>query len=143
MNPPELRLTRMVPASVEDVFRAWTDPEVLARWWGPGDHTVTDVELDAQLGGRYRLVVATPEGGTMIMVGIYVEFDPPHRLSFTWNWEAGGVNRVESRVTVELRPAGEATELVLWHGGFPDEAVAAPYRRGWDATLPKLLALFD
>jgi Uncharacterized conserved protein len=143
MNPPELRLTRLVPGPVEEVFRAWTDPEVLARWWGPGDNAVSHVELDPRPGGSYRLAFATPEGGTLVMAGTYIEVEPPHHLSFTWHWEVGGPDKVESRVTVELNPAGDATELVITHGGFPDDQTAAPYSNGWEAALPKLLALFE
>lgn len=143
MTPRELRLTRLVPASLEEVFRAWTDPEVLAQWWGPGDNAVSEVEIDARPGGRYRMAFATAEGGTLVMAGTYIEVDPPRHLSFTWRWEVGGPDKVESHVTVELNPAGDATELVVTHGGFPDDAAAAPYGNGWEAVLPKLVALFQ
>jgi len=139
----ELRLTRVVPASVEEVFEAWTDPEVLARWWGPGGSTVSEAEIDPVPGGRYRMVINTAEGNTLAMAGIYVAVDPPRRLEFTWRWEMGGPDDVESRVTVELTPMGDETELVLVHGGFPDAETAAPYSGGWEATLPGLISLFD
>jgi uncharacterized protein YndB with AHSA1/START domain len=143
MTAPELRLTRLVPATVEEVFRAWTDPEVMARWWGPGDNAVSHVELDPRPGGSYRLEFASVQGGTLVMAGTYIAVEPPRHLSFTWRWEVGGPDDVESRVTVELTPAGEHTELVIVHGGFPDEAAAGPYSWGWDAALPKLVALFE
>jgi uncharacterized protein YndB with AHSA1/START domain len=144
MTPREVRLTRLVPAPVEDVFAAWTDPVVLSSWWGAGENEVSFVETDPRPGGTYRLIVRTPDEVRFVLRGTYVEVDPPHRLSFTWEWEAGGPgDSVTSQVTVELRPAGDATELVLTHGGFPDDAIAAPYGRGWEPPLARLVALFE
>jgi uncharacterized protein YndB with AHSA1/START domain len=143
MTAPELRLTRVVNGSIDDVFRAWTDPAVLATWWGPGKFTTPEVELDVRPGGAYRMVMQSPEGDSMAVTGEYFDVEPPHRLVFTWRWEAGFPDAVESVVTVELSPLGDRTELVLTHAGFPDAAVAAPYSDGWEAVLPKLAALFD
>lgn len=142
MSASELHITRLVPAPVEDVYRAWTDPDVLARWWGREGQSVRRAEIDARVGGRYRFEVASAEGATYVIAGEYVDVDPPHRLSFTWRFEVGGPGPEESHVTVELRPAGEDTELVLTHGGFPSTEAAAPYGAGWEETFVKLLALF-
>jgi uncharacterized protein YndB with AHSA1/START domain len=143
MTSPDLHLTRIVPAPVEDVFAAWTDPAVLVRWWGRGgDDRVREAQLDPRVGGRYRIVVDGAEGRTYELAGTYTDVDPPHRLAFTWQFVSGGPGDGESHVSVELRPAGDATELVLSHGGFPDDAAAAPYSSGWDQALPRLVALF-
>ena len=143
MSTRELRLTRRVPASVEEVYRAWTDPEVLARWWGPGEHRVRTAQLDVRPGGAYRIEVGTPEGGLLVMAGVYTDVQPPTRLAFTWNWEAGGPGGGETAVTVELTRVDDATEIAIVHAGFADAAEATPYTDGWAAALPKLLALFD
>jgi uncharacterized protein YndB with AHSA1/START domain len=142
MSTPELRLTRIVDGPVEEVFRAWTEGALLRRWWGPDQFSIPAAELDARPGGRYRLVMASPEGRTMAITGTYREVDPPRRLVFTWRWEAGVPDEVESVVTVELSPLGERTELVLTHTGFPDARTAAPYGDGWGVALPRLVALF-
>jgi uncharacterized protein YndB with AHSA1/START domain len=143
MTAPELRLTRVVNGSIEEVFNAWTDPAILSKWWGPGDYTTPEVQLDVRPGGAYRLVMQSPEGQSMAVTGTYFDVEPPHRLVFTWRWEAGGPpDATESVVTVELSPLGDQTELVLTHAGFPDAATAAPYSDGWEAALPKLEALF-
>ena len=137
----EYRVTRLVPAPVEEVFRAWTDPAVMRRWFGPGEATA-EIEADARPGGTYRFVLRRADGGPLAVSGSYREVDPPRRLSFTWAWEEGGPDDVESLVTVELAPAGDGTEMTLTHGGFPDAGVAAPYGVGWTNSLPKLEALF-
>jgi uncharacterized protein YndB with AHSA1/START domain len=143
MNGNELHITRLVPAPVEEVYRAWTDPEVLMRWWGPVNTEMRDAQIDARPGGRYRFEMVGASGAPTVIAGEYVDVDPPHRLSFTWRFEAGGPGPQESHVTVELREVGDQTELVLTHGGFPDPSAAAPYGDGWGTVLPKLIALFD
>jgi uncharacterized protein YndB with AHSA1/START domain len=138
-----LRMTRVVPAPAEEVFRAWTDPAVLRLWWGPGEHQLKEVEADARPGGTYRFEVTAPEGFRYVIAGDYIEVDPPRRLSFTWRFVEGGPDEHTSRVTVELEPRGEQTELRLTHDRFPTDEAAAPYARGWEQTLPNFLALFD
>ncbi|MFL5845096.1 MAG: SRPBCC domain-containing protein [Solirubrobacteraceae bacterium] len=142
MSTSELQLTRIVPAPVEDVYRAWTDPAVLAQWWGRASQVVRSAEADARMGGAYRIEVVNDEGAVYVIAGEYTDVDPPHRLAFTWRFEVGGPGPQESHVSVELRPAGAETELVLTHGGFPDVPAAAPYRSGWEDALAKLVGLF-
>ena len=137
-----LQMTRVVPAPPEEVFQAWTDPEILVRWWGAGETRLVGVEVDPRPGGDYRFEVASPEGGRYEIAGTYEEVDPPRRLSFTWQFVSGGPDDSTSKVTVELTPRGGETELRLTHDRFPSDEAAAPYGRGWEATLPKLLALF-
>ena len=143
MTATEYRTTRLVEASPEDVFAAWTDPAVLARWFGPGTMTAPDVLLDARPGGAYRIGMLDDDGTRFAVVGTYEEVDPPRRLRFTWRWENGVPHTFESVVTIELEPVGNATELTLVHGGFPDDAAASGYASGWERSLPKLVALFD
>lgn len=142
MSTHELHLTRIVPAPVEEVYRAWTDPAVLARWWGRADQVVRRADADPRPGGAYRFEVATATGAIYVVAGEYTDVDPPHRLAFTWRFETGGPGPEESHVVVELRPVGEHTELVLTHGGFPDAAAASPYGSGWEDSLAKLVVLF-
>jgi uncharacterized protein YndB with AHSA1/START domain len=144
MADTALTLTRIIDGPAEAVFRAWTDPVVLARWWGPGDFNTPEAELDVRPGGGYRIAMRSPDGATTLRIaGTYREVDPPRRLVFTWRWEEGGPDDAESLVIVELHPQGARTELVLTHGGFDDAETAAPYADGWGDVLPKLLALFS
>ena len=139
---PELRLTRMVDAPRADVFRAWTDPNQLKRWWGPGEFTTPRAEVDLRPGGGYRLWMQPPAGDALVLSGTFREVAPPERLVYTWRWEAGVPGEGESLVTVEFRELGECTEVVLVHGDFPASHGAEPYRMGWEGGLDKLGALF-
>lgn len=59
--PIFLRIERDFDAPREMVFRAWTDPEHLAKWWGPEGMSASHVELDPRVGGRYRCSMAGPD----------------------------------------------------------------------------------
>ncbi len=134
---PELRLVRRYPVGPEKVWRAWTDPQALSAWFGPGEsHSVTLAELDVREGGRYRIRFHTPDGEEHEVSGVYETVEPGRRLVFSWAWRSTP-ERV-SRVTVALKPVPEGTELDFRHERFFDEAARDGHRRGWAATFEKL-----
>jgi len=81
-----------------------------------------------------------PSGVTHIVSGTYREVEPNQRLVFTWAWE--GVESPETLVSVELRPQGADTELVLTHEGFPNVAFRDQHLHGWTGSTEKLAGLF-
>jgi uncharacterized protein YndB with AHSA1/START domain len=136
---PQLRFTRRYPAPPGRVWQAWTDPQALSAWFGPGaPGSVTLAELDVRPGGRYRIRFHTPDGEEHEVAGSYEEVVPLRRLVFSWAWRSTP-ERV-SRVTVSLQPDGTGTALDFLHERFFDEAARAGHQRGWTATFPKLEA---
>ncbi|MDQ4006234.1 MAG: SRPBCC domain-containing protein, partial [Actinomycetota bacterium] len=76
-----VEISRILPATPDEVFRAWTDPEQLRQWMSPIG--AAEAEVDPRVGGRLRIVMVG--GGRRIEhTGEYLEVDPPRRLSFTW-----------------------------------------------------------
>ena len=65
------------------VFKAWIDPQHVARWWGPKPFTCPVCEMDARPGGRYRIVMRAPDGTDYPITGMYREIAEPDRLVFT------------------------------------------------------------
>ena len=130
-----LRITRTFAAPREKVFRAWTDAEELARWWGPKGFTVPLCELDPRPGGTLQTTMRAPDGEEFNLRGVYREVSPPSRLVFTWIWQEGEMKGVETLLTVEFRDLGGATELVLTHEGFPGAAVRERHDQGWSSSL--------
>jgi uncharacterized protein YndB with AHSA1/START domain len=127
-----LELVRVLPAPPEQVFRAWTDASLLARWMSPVGRA--EVEADPRPGGR--LTVTMIGAGTRIEhTGEYLEVVPPHRLVFTWISPYTG--DVPSLVTVELEPEGDGTRLTLRHEQLPPEA-ATSHVGGWERMLSRL-----
>ena len=135
---PFLALDRTYPVAPEKVWRAWTDPEAVKRWWGPGPgDAVSLAELDVRVGGRFRIVFGGPDGKAHECAGIYREVVPNRKLVFTWTWPNSTPER-ESLVTVTLRSAGKGTELVFLHEQFVDEKVRDDHERGWSGSFDKL-----
>jgi len=135
---PSLTLTRHFPVAPEKVWRAWTDPQALKQWFGPGGpQPVALAELDLRVGGRFRIAFGGPQGDEHLCAGVYREVVPNRKLVFTWSWPRTTPER-ESLVTVELRKVAEGTELVFRHEQLFDEKVRDDHRRGWSETLVKL-----
>ncbi len=135
-TPLRIVVARVLSASPEEVFDAWTDPESLAVWMCPGSVKGSVVEVDARVGGRFRIVMEGPDCDHE-HTGEYLVLDRPRRLVFTWiSAETHG--RVTT-VSVEIRPHGAGrTELTLTHEGLPDETAALRHRNGWGDILEKL-----
>jgi uncharacterized protein YndB with AHSA1/START domain len=79
----EVVITRVFDAPRGLVFKAWTDPEHMARWWGPTGFTNTICELDARVGGAWRIVMRSPAGIEYPCGGVYREIVERERLVFT------------------------------------------------------------
>ena len=81
--PQELRLTRILGAPRSLVFKAWTDPTQVARWWGPRGFTNPVCEWDVRVGGLIRIDMRGPNGTIYPMKGVFHEIVEPERLVFT------------------------------------------------------------
>jgi uncharacterized protein YndB with AHSA1/START domain len=135
---PSLNLNRHYPVAPEKVWRAWTDPQAVKQWWGPGPgHSVSVAELDVRVGGRFRIVFGGAEGRDHECAGVYREVVPNRKLVFTWTWPKTTPER-ESLVTVVFKAAGKGTELDFRHEQLFDEAVRDDHKRGWSGSLDKL-----
>ncbi len=135
---PSLSLARSYSVGPEKVWRAWTDPQAIKRWWGPGgSDPVSLAQLDVRVGGRLRIVFGGAEGRDHECAGIYREVVPNRKLVFTWTWPNSTPER-ESLVTIEFKAAGGGTELVFLHEQLFDETVRDNHRRGWSESLAKL-----
>jgi len=131
-----LRLTRVFQAPRERVWRAWTDPEALKKWWGPRDFDCIGAESDLRPGGKYRLTIRQREKGEVFTAyGEYKEVTPPSRLVFTWRWEQWDEAMWETLVTVEFRERGGAAELTLTHERFREKTLRDQHEMGWTWTL--------
>jgi uncharacterized protein YndB with AHSA1/START domain len=136
-----IQLNRVFPAPRERVFRAWTEPELLKQWWAPKGATTPVVEIDLQVGGRYRFGLQFPEEEILYISGVYRQVDPPEKLVFTWQWEQPDMDFGESQVTVEFHERGQNTEVFLRHESFPNETVRDRHQAGWGEFLDRFGAL--
>jgi uncharacterized protein YndB with AHSA1/START domain len=137
----DLRLERTFDASAEAVFDAWTNPEVLRRWWAAGPDWETPLaEVDLREGGAYRLSMHDPgSGATHSVGGEYREIRRPDRLVYTWTWEdMPGSPSEGSVVTVEFAESDGRTTVTLVHSGLGTDESRGQHEHGWNACLDNL-----
>ncbi|VIO80938.1 hypothetical protein CI1B_86280 [Bradyrhizobium ivorense] len=135
---PSLTLTRRLRARPEKVYAAWTEPENLAQWFGPGQvkSGTTRAELDVRVGGRYRISFTGANGEYHEVGGVYREVVPNQRLVFSWAWHS--TPERESLVTISIKPEAGGTLLTFHHAQFADEAARDNHQRGWIESLGNL-----
>ncbi|MBU8539515.1 SRPBCC family protein [Falsiroseomonas tokyonensis] len=136
---PSLTLVRRIKAPPARVFAAWTRAEMLAQWFGPHHTRVAHAEVDARLGGHFRIELVEDNGARHEVGGRYLELEPEQRIVFTWAWAS--TPERESRVTVRFRPLEADTEVTLTHDRFADSDTATRHRRGWTESFERLIAL--
>jgi uncharacterized protein YndB with AHSA1/START domain len=136
----ELVVTRTIDGPAHLVFDAWTQPDVLKRWWVPKSIPITllSCEMDVRVGGTYRLTFQVDPTTTMDFYGRYLEVDPPSRL--VWTNEEGEGDAVVTTVTFDEDQG--RTRLVV-HDLYPskdalDDAIASGSTAGWVEMLDQL-----
>jgi uncharacterized protein YndB with AHSA1/START domain len=132
---PIVRLERLLPAPVAEVFAAWTDPALMAKWLSPTGYA--EVEADPRVGGHFRVAMISDDV-RIEHTGVYLTNEPPHQLSFTWLSPYTGGHATQVDLTLAAR--GEATLLVLTHQQLPDKTRSS-HADGWGRILERLAAL--
>jgi uncharacterized protein YndB with AHSA1/START domain len=132
-----LKIERTYQAPGEAVFDAWTNEEVMRRWFH-GEHAwqTPHAEVDLRLGGSVRVVMRDPirevdHGGG----GHYTEIDPPRRLVFTWSWDD---DDRETLIEIDFEESGGATTVTLTHTGLRDQEAVISHEGGWSTCLENL-----
>ncbi len=147
---PTLVLTRLIAAPRERVFKAWTDPEQFAYWWGPHTFTAPKVKLDARPGGKIDVFMQGPKGSPWQnpypMGGEFREVSPYDRLVFTSTLPDGkGGLDIENLNEVDFRDKDGKTELTLTvtvlQATPAVKSALAGMEQGWSQSLEKLDAL--
>jgi len=136
-------MQRVVPAPRERVFRACTEPDQLAEWWGPAGFTAPSIELDLRPGGNYRIAMQPPAGDLFYLAGDFREVDPPAQLAYTFRWEDPDPDDQETVVTLSFGDLGQSTELVLTQRAFATEGRRALHEQGWTDSLDRLQDLMS
>jgi uncharacterized protein YndB with AHSA1/START domain len=135
----QVLITRIFDAPRAEVFRAWTDPDEVAAWFGPEHFDTRDVRIDLRVGGRYELTMVEHDGGTEHPVGYeIIELEAPSLLVLRSDPvpEAGMYDPTITRV--ELFDHGDRTRMTLTDGPYPMGRTHA--EAGWSAAFDKLSA---
>ena len=134
----EVLITRVFDAPRERVFKAWTDPEEIAAWYGPGEHFSTPrdkIRIDLRVGGRYELTMVMRDGGAEFPVGYDIlELVEPELLVMRSDPMPG--MHEPTILRVELHDEDGKTRMVLSDGPYP--AGRGHAEAGWNVAFDKL-----
>lgn len=136
----ELVITRVFDAPRRLVFKAWTEPEHLMRWWGPKGFTLPSCKMDLRPGGTYRFHMRSPEGDDHWSQGVYREVVEPERLVLTGAWTAADGKPISSEtlLTVTFEEHEGKTKLTLHQVGFESVKKRDSHQGGWSSSLERL-----
>ena len=142
----EITITRIFDAPRALVFKAWTDANMLAQWWGPKGFTNPRCEIDVRVGGAIRIDMRAPDGAVYPMGGEFREIVAPERLVFSNNaLDAAGNPIIEGLTTVTFAEESGKTKLTLHTRGAAVAEIAVKYLQGmefgWTMSIDKLEAL--
>ncbi len=132
-----LRIQRTYRAPAQAVFDAWTNEEVIRRWWhAEVGWETSEAEVDLRVGGAVRVVMRDAQshaeyGGG----GRYTEIDPPNRLAFTWIWDD---NSTRTLIEIEFEEADGVTTVNFTHSDLWDEEAVRDHEGGWNRCFDHL-----
>lgn len=135
MNYQSITFKKILPATCEEVFDAWLDPEGMSEWMRPRSVMDCKVFMEPRVGGVFRIIMRGP-GEEIINTGIFQILDRPVKLQFTWissRWK-----NQETLVTVEITQRASDCEIVITHNQFPLDLSAEQLLTGWNQILDKL-----
>jgi len=132
-----VRMERTFAATAEDVFDAWTSPEVMRRWFHPApDWETPEAEVDLRVGGRVRVVMRKPDGTEAEAHGEFTLIDRPHRLGMTWTFDDEPSN--EQLIELSFSESEGSTTVLLVNTGISTDARRDAQDWGWRGCLEQL-----
>lgn len=141
----DLVFERTFDAPREQVWKAFTDPELVPRWWGPHGTTTTVTEMDVRPGGKWRYVSRGPDRDEVAFYGEYLEIEPPARFRWTFLFDVEGVGTQGGEETHLFEDLGGRTKVTsIGHMGSAealDGALASGMVKGAIETWDRLAAL--
>jgi uncharacterized protein YndB with AHSA1/START domain len=139
-----LQITRFINASPARVYKAWTDPAELQRWFGPENVRTIDIAAEVRVGGKYCWNLVKQDGEEMSCRGEYRELVPERKVVFTWKWDDDEAwENHNSVVTVEFLARDDGTEVKLTHEQLPSEESRDRHNEGWNSVLDRLEKFFS
>ena len=155
----DLIVTRIIDAPLEMVWKAWTEPEQMMRWWGPKYYTSPSCKIDLRVGGKYVFAMKAPteQGGQVSYTsGVYKRIVPMERLEFTQGLSDADGNPIDPQqagmppdfpkeiyTVVTFKTKGDMTELVITEDGWTMSQMYVYSYAGMQQQLDKLIPLLS
>lgn len=143
MSTNTVRLHRVLRATPDRVYRAFLDAAAMAKWLPPNGFTATVHQMDAKVGGSYRMSFTNfTTGGGHSFGGDYLELVPNERIRYTARFDDANLPGV-MQTTVTLRPVFCGVELNVVQEGIPEVIPAEACYMGWQESLVLLAKLVE
>jgi uncharacterized protein YndB with AHSA1/START domain len=135
-----LVITRVLDAPRSLVFKAWTDRDHLAHWFGPRNFELTFCKMDLRPGGSYRFGMHSAEGTDHWLQGTYQEIVEPEKLVCTYAWADanGNATRPETVLALTFAEQDGKTTMTLRQSVFESVTACDMHRQGWTSSLDRL-----
>jgi uncharacterized protein YndB with AHSA1/START domain len=132
-----VRIERTFDASAEEVFDAWTSPEVMQRWLHCGpDWDTPKAEVDLRVGGKVRVVMRRPDGTNVEAHGEYTVIDRPRRLVMTWTFDDDPSN--EQLIELSFSESEGSTTVLMVNSGISTDERRDAQDEGWHGCFDEL-----
>ena len=132
----EIRIERVFDAEIALVWKAWTEPNLIKRWFGSDPNgTVEEVEIDLRIGGSYKITFKDSDQSVHTCKGKFLSIMEHKLLKYSWEWESepGHI----SELTISFYALGGKTKVVLEHKHL-NRASRHAYAEGWSGGLDKI-----
>ena len=134
-----LRIERLIDASPEVVFRAWTTREGLEAWYTDDDGVAEVKEFDFRVGGAFRIEWGQKGEVPNVENGTYLQIEPPRLLVLTETLAVPGQSGwIDTKLSLRFDEEGDRTRLTLVHEHFPSQEARDGARGGWPHFLDRL-----
>jgi uncharacterized protein YndB with AHSA1/START domain len=131
-----LQMRKLIPAPPERVFRAWTNPNEMIKWWGPKGVRCVSAEVELKVGGQYRIENELPDGTILWIGGEFETIERPNLLRYTWIVETQDPDVEHVSVRFESHTSG--TELILTHTQIRTTILRDQHQDGWIGCMEGL-----
>jgi uncharacterized protein YndB with AHSA1/START domain len=147
-------ITKLFDAPIERVWQAWTDPELVMRWWGPNCFTAPMAKMDFREGGTSLVCMRAPDGPDMYSTWTYQRIVPNQRIEYIHNLADPDGNKLDPvslgfpdlpqdvRNVITFKTVNHQTEMTVTEYGFPTGQMYNMARMGLEQCLDKMAAIF-
>ena len=139
--PANLVFKRVISGSPEEIFEAWTHPDLMRQWLAPGENKVVEAHTDVRVGGRFQIRSIAPDRTLHTIDGQYRELDAGRRIVMTWSYSGPVELLCEMETLLEIdfasAPGGRTAMTVVQTQITTQDALEA-YRDGWPTCFDKL-----
>jgi len=153
---PPVVITRFFNAPLENVWRAFSNEELVKQWWGPETYTCPEAKIDFRVGGKSLLAMQDPKGDVVWSGGVYTEIEPYKKIVTTDHFadekgnpisakEVGmpGDWPLDCKITIEFSDGNEEqVKIMINHEGIPKE-MHDDCVEGWNSSIDKLQRLVE